>query len=216
MTFSTFTYNLTRAPFNLKFSPNSWQPSWGENVVMCCRQSSEDAGPLSFDAWREQAGSAGPCALLRFSVMIATVLYLVPVGLRKHIYSWWFLLPLSAPREQTSWGAGWGLQTLSCPFPGHSFLFLGMYACLQMNLYWTGRFLYSRSCTEWTQNHSSVLGYVIPALNLSVRQSWVLGLNMNLIEVWGSIRKNNDRVQQLNIRKILWKNSECGSYIHPY
>lgn len=39
------------------------------------------------------------------------------------------------------------LQILNCPFPGLSFLFLGICASLQLNLCWTVHFLYSRSCT---------------------------------------------------------------------
>lgn len=190
MTFSTFTYNLTRAPFNLKLSPNCWQPSWGENVVMWCGQSSEDAGPLSFDSWREQAGSAGPCAL-RFSVMTlprCSVEFLCSLGLTQHIYSWWFLLPfVSSQGAKKLCVEGY---KLNCPFPGLSSLFLGMCACS-----WTCAehcvICIPRAARSECTNHSSVLRYFIPALNLSMRHSWVLGLNTYLIEVWGDTRRNN-------------------------
>lgn len=129
MTFSTFTCNLTRMPFHLKLSPDCWQLSWGENVVMCYRQSSEDAGPLSFDTCREQTGSAGPCALLRFSVMTLPLYSVDSLGLRKHIYSWWFLLPFVSSQGANQlegggrFGKGVGVATNSqLPFSWPFFL----------------------------------------------------------------------------------------------
>lgn len=190
MIFSTFAYNLTRAPFNLKLSPNCWQPSWGENVVMWCGQSSEDAGPLSFDSWREQAGSAGPCAL-KFSVMTlprCSVEFLCSLELTQHIYSWWFLLPfVSSQGAKKLCVEGY---KLNCPFPSLSFYF---WACVPAaepvlnSVLSVFQELHDRNA----QNHSSVLRYFIPALNLSMRHSWVLGLNTYLIKVWGGIRRNN-------------------------
>lgn len=134
----------------------------------------------------------------------------------QHICSWWFLLAFVSS-EAAKKLCGRGLQTLNWPFPDLSFLFLGVCVCACS---WTcaGQFVFCVPGAAWsecTQNHSSVLRYFIPALNLSVRHSRVLGWNTCLIKVWGDIRRNNDRVQQLYIREILWKNSECGSYVHP-
>lgn len=212
---SVIFYNLTRAPFNLKLSPNCWQPSWAPVVQAELRRCR-----TSF-LWHMERASR-QCWLLCFvkvpgndSARVSVLSRTSTAHLQPIISAAFRHLPGNKQVVCKVVGVG-GLQTLNCSSPGFSYF----WACVCLCVPAAEPGLYS-VFSVFQELHNQMVGRTIAVCldtcssSEPMGHSRVLGLNTYSIKVWRDIRRNNDRVQQLNIRKILWKNSECGSYIHP-
>lgn len=163
MTFSTFIYNLTRAPFNLKLSPNCWQPSWAPVIQAELRRCR-----TSF-LWHMERASR-QCWTLCFVKVPRNDSARVPVLSRINTAHLQLIISaafchLPGSKQVVCKVAGLeGLQTLNCSFPGLSLLFLGM--CVSVHVCswtWAVQCVFcipGAAQSEGRQNHSCVLRHL--------------------------------------------------------
>lgn len=198
MTFSTFTYNLTRAPYQFKTLTKLLTALLGRK---CCHVVwAEFRRCRTSFLWHMERASR-QCWPLCFKLLSndsVTVLYRVPLLSRANTAH--LQLSISAafcqlPGSKEA-GLGWGYKLSIALFLAFlSYFWVGGCACVcvpaaepVLNSVFS---VFQELHDQNAKNHSSVLRYFIPALNLSMRHSWVLGLSTYLIKAWGGIRRNN-------------------------
>lgn len=204
---STFTYRFTKFAFQFKAHTKLLTVLLGRrrcHLLMGTIQEMQDLFPLTHE---EQAGVAGPSALLSFSVMTATVLWRIPLLFRVNTLNVQLMIPaafcqLPGSKETVVWACS---QTLRYPFSGWLFYF------------WAG---FLRVCTPAAETADQHVFRVLEVAWCACTQNWspahrcfysssepvcetliVLVLDTYLI-------KGMTRMQQLYMKEILWRSSK--------